>query len=161
MPNDDMGKTTCSDSFYWKKWIDLQHLERLQHQMCCTIMLWPSGTTLAKKKNHHRDSRREKRCSTCDIMLDQARSAQGKSDPRLPATFVVDRQKRAYSFCAVSELCTEMSPWLAVMMSVDIKLDVVLRTQIPWVRNRFQHSHLEQWLKDVRIFRVSADNVSK
>ena len=42
-----------------------------------------------KKKNHHRDSRREERCSTCDIMLDQARSAQGKSDPRLsgPTTF--------------------------------------------------------------------------
>ena len=36
-----------------------------------------------KKKNHHRDSRREERCSTCDIMLDQARSVQGKSDPRL------------------------------------------------------------------------------
>ena len=41
---------------------------------------------LDKKKNHHRDSRREERCSTCDIMLDQARSAQGKSDPRLSAT---------------------------------------------------------------------------
>ena len=38
-----------------------------------------STTTLAKKKNHPRDSRREERCSTCDIMLDQARSAQGKS----------------------------------------------------------------------------------
>ena len=47
------------------------------------------GTTLAKKKNHHRDSRREERCSTCDIMLDQARSAQGKSDPRLSATFAL------------------------------------------------------------------------
>ena len=46
-------------------------------------------TTLAKKKNHHRDSRREERCSTCDIMLDQARSAQGKSDPRLSATFAL------------------------------------------------------------------------
>ena len=32
-----------------------------------------------KKKNHHQDSLREERCSTCDIMLDQARSAQGKS----------------------------------------------------------------------------------
>ena len=31
-----------------------------------------------KKKNHPRDSRREEHCSTCDIMLDQARSAQGK-----------------------------------------------------------------------------------
>ena len=41
-------------------------------------------TTLDKKqKNHHRDSRREERCSRCDIMLDQARSAQGKRDPRL------------------------------------------------------------------------------
>ena len=39
-----------------------------------TVLLpWP------KKKNHPRDSRREERCSTCDIMLDQARSAQGKS----------------------------------------------------------------------------------
>ena len=35
-----------------------------------------------KKKNHHQDSRRKERCSTCDIMLDQARLAQGKSDPR-------------------------------------------------------------------------------
>ena len=41
------------------------------------------STTLAKKKNHHRDSRREERCSTCDIMLDQPGLAQGKSDPRL------------------------------------------------------------------------------
>ena len=47
------------------------------------------STTLAKKKNHHRGSRREERCSTCDIMLDQARSAQGKSDPRLSATFAL------------------------------------------------------------------------
>ena len=30
-----------------------------------------------QKKNHHRDSRREERCSTYDIMLNQARSAQG------------------------------------------------------------------------------------
>ena len=37
------------------------------------------STTLAKKKNHPRDSRWEERCSTCDIVLDQARSAQGKS----------------------------------------------------------------------------------
>ena len=47
------------------------------------------NTTLAKKKNHHRDLRREERCSTCDIMLDQARSAQGKSDPPLSATFAL------------------------------------------------------------------------
>ena len=33
-----MGKTTYSDSFHWKKWIDLQHLERLQQQRCCTAM---------------------------------------------------------------------------------------------------------------------------
>ena len=47
-------------------------------------------TTLdKKKKNHHRDSRREERCSTCDIMLDQAWSAQGKFDPRLSATFAL------------------------------------------------------------------------
>ena len=32
-----------------------------------------------KKKNHHRDSRREERCSTYDIMLDDTRSALGKS----------------------------------------------------------------------------------
>ena len=32
-----------------------------------------------KKKNHARDSRREERWSMCDIMLDHARSAQGKS----------------------------------------------------------------------------------
>ena len=38
-----------------------------------------SSTTLDKKKNHPRDSRRDARCSTCDTMLDQARSAQGKS----------------------------------------------------------------------------------
>ena len=44
-----------------------------------TSMVLDTTTTLAKKKNHLRDSRREERCSTCDIMLDQARSAQGKS----------------------------------------------------------------------------------
>ena len=44
---------------------------------------------LDKKKNHHRDSRLEERCSRCDIMLDQARSAQGKRDPRLSATFAL------------------------------------------------------------------------
>ena len=32
-----------------------------------------------QKKNHPRDSWREERCSTCDIKLDQVRSAQGKS----------------------------------------------------------------------------------
>ena len=32
-----------------------------------------------QKKNHPRDSRREEHCSRCDIMLDQTRSAQGKS----------------------------------------------------------------------------------
>ena len=53
------------------------------------VWVQPRTTTLAKKKNHHRDSRREERCSTCDIMLDQARSAQGKSDPRLSATFAL------------------------------------------------------------------------
>ena len=42
-----------------------------------------------KKKNHHRGSRREKRCSTCDIMFNQARSTQGKSDPWLSATFAL------------------------------------------------------------------------
>ena len=39
-------------------------------------------TTLAKKKNHHRDSRREERCSRCDIMFDQARSARRASPIR-------------------------------------------------------------------------------
>ena len=33
-----VGKTTCSDSFHWKKRIDLQHFTRLQHQQCCTIL---------------------------------------------------------------------------------------------------------------------------
>ena len=47
--------------------------------VCWLIAQGAVSTTLAKKKNHHRDSRREERCSTCDIMLDQARSAQGKS----------------------------------------------------------------------------------
>ena len=47
---------------------------------CATAAQCRSTTTLdKKKKNHPRDSRREERCSTCDIMLDQARSAQGKS----------------------------------------------------------------------------------
>ena len=58
----------------------------------CTLGTTTTSTTLAEKKNHHRDSRREERCSTCDIMLDQARSAQGaegKSDPRLSATFAL------------------------------------------------------------------------
>ena len=41
-----IGKTTCSGSFHWKKWTDLQHLERLQHQKCCTI--WPSGSRLTE-----------------------------------------------------------------------------------------------------------------
>ena len=36
-------------------------------------------TTMDKKKNHPWDLRRGERCSTCDIMLDHARSAQGKS----------------------------------------------------------------------------------
>ena len=36
------------------------------------------NTTWPKKKNHPQDLRREERCSTCDIMLDQERSAQGK-----------------------------------------------------------------------------------
>ena len=58
------------------------------------------------------------------------------------------------------DLSTEMSPGLAVMISVDFDSDVALRTQIP-ISNRFQHSKLKQWLKVVRIFRVSADNVSK
>ena len=43
---------------------------------------------------------------------------------------VVDRQKHACSFCAVSEPCTEMSPGPAVMISVDFDPDMVLRTQI-------------------------------
>ena len=46
---------------------------------------------------------------------------------------VVDRQKHACSFCAVSKPCTEVSPGLAVMISVDFDPDVVLRTQIPLI----------------------------
>ena len=65
---------------------DFPHSERLWHIFETVSKL---ATTLAKKKNHPRDSRREERCSTCDIMLDQARSAQGKSDPRLSATFAL------------------------------------------------------------------------
>ena len=42
-----------------------------------------------KKKNHHRDSRREESCSTCDIMLDQAQSAQGKSHGQSRIGFVL------------------------------------------------------------------------
>ena len=49
----------------------------------CVLLPW------TKKKNHHRDSRREERRSTCDIMLDQARAAQGRSDPRLSTTFAL------------------------------------------------------------------------
>ena len=41
------------------------------------------------QKKEPSSARREERCSTCDIMLDQARSAQGKSDPRLSATFAL------------------------------------------------------------------------
>ena len=48
-----------------------------EEEFCCWKQsqrerLWT--TTLAKKKNHPRDSRREERCSTCDIMLDQRRA---------------------------------------------------------------------------------------
>ena len=38
----------------------------------------PSYYPGQKKKNHPQDSRREERCSTCDIMLDHKRSAQRK-----------------------------------------------------------------------------------
>ena len=41
--------------------------------------MWPICYYSGQKKNHPQNSRREERCSTCDIMLDQARSAQGKS----------------------------------------------------------------------------------
>ena len=56
----------------WQSWTGKHrtHSKSTGHTIC---------TTLDKKKNHPRDSRREERCSTCDIMLDQARSAQGKS----------------------------------------------------------------------------------
>ena len=56
--------------------------DRLPHVLRHPTVLYYPG----QKKNHHRDSRREERCSTCDIMVDQARSAQGKRDPRLSAT---------------------------------------------------------------------------
>ena len=90
-----MGKTACSDSFHWKKWTNLQHLERLQHQKCCTI--WPLGGR-----------------STVACML---------------------------FFAQLASPCrsTEVSPWLAVMISVDFDLDVALRTQIPVF-----HSKLKQ-----------------
>ena len=84
------------------------------------------------------------------------RSCNTKSVARYDHQVVADRQKRACSFCAVREPCTEMSPWLAVMIRT---------SNLTWYfehrdRNRFQRLNLE-WLKDVRIFRVSADNVSK
>ena len=69
---------------------------------------------------------------------------------------VVDRQKRACSFCAVSEPHTEMSPGQAVMIRL-----TSIRTWNADISNRFQHSKLKQWLNEVRIFTVSADNVSK
>ena len=65
----------------WGRWKFTKHSLTLQEKALhfffwisnCMLLLW------TKKKNHHRDSRREERCFTCDIMLDQARSAQGKS----------------------------------------------------------------------------------
>ena len=44
-----------------------------------SLLQLSDGTTLDKKNNHPRDSRREEHCSRCDIMLDEARLAQGKS----------------------------------------------------------------------------------
>ena len=55
--------------------INKRKVKETFHQACIHTVC----TTLDKKKNHPRGSRREERCSTCDIMLDQARSAQGKS----------------------------------------------------------------------------------
>ena len=71
---------------------------------------------------------------------------------------VVDRQKHVCSFCAVSEPCrsTEMSPgcshdqcWLGFGRGTSN------------ADTSFQHSKLKHWLREVRIFRVSADNVLK
>ena len=64
----------------------LSHRERGREEGFSKFSFYYPGQ---KKKNHPRDLRREERCSTCDIMLDQARSAQGKSDPRLSATFAL------------------------------------------------------------------------
>ena len=75
------NRTACSLRF---KSVVILCISCRTWRYCNPLLLpWP------KKKNHHRDSRREERCSTCDIMLDQARSAQGKSDPRLSATFAL------------------------------------------------------------------------
>ena len=41
------------------------------HEHCTLLTNYYPGQ---KKKNHPRDSRREERCSTCDIMLDQRRA---------------------------------------------------------------------------------------
>ena len=72
---------------------------------------------------------------------------------------VVDRQKRACSFCAVSEPYTEMSPGLA-MTHVDFDSDMERRYQL--IKQPFSTLKiLKQWLNEVRIFTVSADNVSK
>ena len=67
---------------------------------------------------------------------------------------VVDRQKRACSFTQLVKRHRDFHSW------------PVLTSNLTWYyehryRDRFQHSNLEQWLKDVRICRVSADNVSK
>ena len=84
--------TVCN--YWWVRWICLLNLLAYT-SVSMTFSYWDAlvsfvcCTTLDKKKNHHRDSRREERCSTCDIMLDQARSAQGKSDPRLSETFAL------------------------------------------------------------------------
>ena len=53
----------------WYLWIWRNHVNAQ-----CMSMYYPG-----QKKNHLRDSWREERCSTCDIMLDHAQSAQGKS----------------------------------------------------------------------------------
>ena len=72
-------------SFLSSKWLSVQNSKMDE-------CLWNSTDHVlpwTKKKNHHRDSRREERCFTCDIRLDQARSTQAKSDPRLSATFAL------------------------------------------------------------------------
>ena len=65
----------------------VKHMPPTPRIRCFVYFPIKSNYYPGQKKNHHRDSRLEERCSTCDIMLDQVRSAQGKRNPRLSTTF--------------------------------------------------------------------------
>ena len=110
-----IGKTTFSDSFHWKKWTDLQHLERLQHQKCCTI--WPSGST--------------------------SRSTEASMHALFAQLSSPEIYRNVTGTCSHDHCSLRFGRGTS---NADTS---------------FQHSKLKQWLKEVRIFRVSADNVSK